>query len=428
MRFTFKTKAMEKQLQSIQDLIAQYYDELDQRGYGRSSQLIFRKICNSILIWCSKTGVSVFNESVANRYCDENIGGHIWDISESLNYKKTIRVTRMLVNLSKGEDFEFRSPMKEYFFESSLKKYKDEYLSFCLNERRLSNPSVEQRKLAIYRFDIFLTEHKFELYDLNTNSFEDFFASKHCTKSSRRQYKTIIRELYRYFYEKKILSKDLSTLILKEPKVHHTSKILTTYTEDEIKRMINAVSRSSAKGKRDYLVLLLAAEYGWRASDITSFKLEQIDWDRNIISLVQNKTGVAVEFPLLASIGNAIIEYIKFGRPQGGDDVIIVSHENTHKGQKLKSPTIHSIVSNAMRIAKIDNWKEKKHGPHALRHSLATNMLKQNISLPIISTVLGHQSTETTKMYLQVDIQKLRLCGLQIPRIKSKCYQKEVAK
>jgi site-specific recombinase XerD len=147
--------------------------------------------------------------------------------------------------------------------------------------------------------------------------------------------------------------------------------------------------------------------------------LNQINWEKNIISIVQHKTGVPVEFPLLASVGNAIIDYLKHGRPVGGDDLIIVNHENTHKGQKLKSPTIHSIVSKAMSIANIANWKEKKHGPHSLRHSLATNMLKQNVAIPIISTILGHQSTESTKIYIGVDIPKLRLCSLPVPELRS---------
>lgn len=187
--------------------------------------------------------------------------------------------------------------------------------------------------------------------------------------------------------------------------------------------MIKAINRSSAKGKRDYLVMLLAAEYGWRASDITSFRLDQIDWEKNRISMVQYKTAMPVEFPLLASVGNAIIDYIKHGRPAGGDDVIIVNHENTHKGQKLKSPTIHSIVSKAMSTANIANWKDKKHGPHSLRHSLATNMLKQNVAIPIISTILGHQNTETTKTYIKVDIPKLRQCSLPVPELKSIYFQ-----
>ena len=138
--------------------------------------------------------------------------------------------------------------------------------------------------------------------------------------------------------------------------------------------------------------------------------------------MVQYKTGVPIEFPLLSSVGNAVIDYLKYGRPIGGDDVIIVNHENTHKGKKLKSQTLHSIVAYAMKTANIKNWKQKKHGPHSLRHSLASNMLKQNVSIPIISAVLGHQSIETTNTYISVDLQKLRLCSLPIPKIKSSHY------
>lgn len=414
---------MKEKTKLIEDVIDDFFDELDQRGYGQNTKWCYKKICRSILAWCCKNEIAEFNESVANRYCDENINGHICNSSESLHYKKTLRVARMLMCLNKGEDFEFRAPRIEYEFKTSIKDHIAGYLSYCTNIKGLSKTTLEGRRLATFRLDKYLSEQLMELGDVDVEALEAFFSSAYCTKASRHSYKTIIKELYRYLYDNGVLDKDYSTLVLKEPKIHLVTKVTSTYTEDEIKRMINAVGRSSAKGKRDYLVMLLAAEYGWRASDITSFRLDQIDWERNRISMVQYKTGVPVEFPLLASVGNAIIDYLKHGRPAGGCDVLIVNHENTHKGKKLKSPTIHSIVSKAMSTANIANWKDKKHGPHSLRHSLATNMLKQNVAIPIISTILGHQSTETTKTYIGVDIPKLRLCSLPVPELKSSYFQ-----
>ena len=415
---------MEEKTKMIEDVIEDFFDELDQRGYGQNTKWSYKKICKSILAWCCKNEISEFNESAANRYCDENINGHICNPSESLHYKKTFRVARMLVCLNKGEDFEFRAPRIEYEFKTSIKDHIAEYLYYCTCIKHLYKTTIEGRRLVAFRFDKYLSEQVMELGDVTVETLEAFFSSAYCTKASRHSYKPIIKELYRYLYDNGVLGKDFSTLVLKEPKAHLVTKVPTTYTEDEIKRMIIAVDRSSAKGKRDYLVMLLAAEYGWRASDITSFRLDQIDWEKNKISMVQYKTGFPVEFPLLASVGNAIIDYLKHGRPAGGDDVIIVNHENTHKGQKLVSPTIHSIVSKAMSIANIANWKDKKHGPHSLRHSLATNMLKQNVAIPIISTILGHQSTETTKTYIGVDIPKLRLCSLPVPELKSIYFQR----
>ncbi len=418
-----KEQIMEEKTKLIEDVINDFFNELNERRYGKNTQWCYKKICRSILDWCNVNGISEFNESSANRFCDENIHGHICNPTESLHYKKTLRVARMLMCLNKGVDFEFRAPRTEYKFKTSIKDHIDGYLLNCVGNKGLSKISVENRRLVTFRFDNYLSEHAMEKGDLTVEAFESFFSSDYCTMASRHSYKPIIKELYRYFYDNGILNKDYSTLILKEPKVHLGSKVPSTYTENEIKQMINSISRSSAKGKRDYLVLLLAAEYGWRASDITSFKLTDIDWENNKISIVQYKTGVPVEFPLLASVGNAVIDYLKYGRPAGCVDAIIVNHENTHKGQKLSSPTIHSIVSQAMGNAKITNWKNKKHGPHSLRHSLATNMLKQNVAIPIISTILGHQNTEATKIYIGIDITKLRLCSLPVPPSNSIYFQ-----
>lgn len=168
--------------------------------------------------------------------------------------------------------------------------------------------------------------------------------------------------------------------------------------------------------------LRLAAEYGWRSSDIVEFSFSQIDWDKNVIRFSQHKTGMPVEYPLLSSVGNAIINYLKHGRPVTDSEKIIVSAESAKRGRPLSTPTVHSIVAKYMHKADIKNWKSKKHGPHSLRHSLATNMLKKNITMPIISTILGHQNTESTKVYLKVNVEKLKQCPLPMPRICSKYY------
>ena len=132
-----------------------------------------------------------------------------------------------------------------------------------------------------------------------------------------------------------------------------------------------------------------------------------------------------VDFPLLSTVGNAIIDYLKYARPETDVPEIIVSMENANKGKPLSSPTIHSVVTKYMKRAGIKNWQNKKHGPHAMRHSLATNLLKKNVAMPIISTVMGHQRTETTSIYISVDHDKLKQCALPMPVLHSPFYSKE---
>lgn len=405
----------------IRELLNEYYEELNQRNYKDETILRYREVTRKILAWCDANDIEIFDQKSGNQFCDETIGGHLSKSGSTLYYRRTLRVARMLVTLQQNGDFEFRSPRTEYEFYTVIGDIIEEYLSHCSLTRRYSTNTLSERKRVLFRFDNYLYKNNKSIEKMTVDLFEDFL-EKCCSKHSRRTYKNILRDVFRYLFDKGILTKDYSSFVLKEPKVSRKKRVPTTYTEKEIKRMIKAIDRSSAKGKRDYLVVLLAAEYGWRASDITTFRLDQIDWDENTISIVQNKTGIPVVFPLLASVGNAIIEYLKHGRPEGSADLIIVNHENAHRGKKLTSPTIHSIVSNAMKSANISNWKIKRHGPHSLRHSLASNLLKRNVSIPIIKTVLGHQSTESTKLYLSVDIEKLRLCSLPIPKITSQYY------
>ena len=67
---------------------------------------------------------------------------------------------------------------------------------------------------------------------------------------------------------------------------------------------------------------------------------------------------------------------------------------------------------------------DKKHGPHALRHSLAGFLLEKKTPLPVISEVLGHTNTESTKTYLRIDMESLRQCALEVPLLNNNYYQK----
>lgn len=79
--------------------------------------------------------------------------------------------------------------------------------------------------------------------------------------------------------------------------------------------LLASVDRGNPKGKRDFTMILLAARLGLRASDICGIKFENIHWETNTIRLVQKKTKKHIDLPILTEIGNAIIDYLKYGRP-----------------------------------------------------------------------------------------------------------------
>ena len=175
----------------------------------------------------------------------------------------------------------------------------------------------------------------------------------------------------------------------------------------------SSVNQSTSVGKRDYAMLLLATRLGLRSSDIAGLQFSNLDWDRNIIRLIQYKTKREIELPLLKDVGEAIINYVKYGRPSSSSKQIFLSSLAPYNpvNGAVVSLSVRKIISHS----KIDTTDRKK-GPHAMRHTLASQLLRNGVSLPVISETLGHKSTQTTMSYLRIDIDGLMKCTLASER------------
>jgi integrase/recombinase XerD len=206
------------------------------------------------------------------------------------------------------------------------------------------------------------------------------------------------------------------TSILK-PRTIKQPKMPSVYSREEVERLINAIDRSNAPGKRDFAIVLLAARYGLRGSDIMGLRHCNLDWANNRITIVQRKTTKKVELPLSEEVGNAIIDYLKFGRPDVNEPYIFLAARPPFG----KLITIHKVITKHMRKADIA-YEERKHGPHALRHSLASNLLGLHEPMPVISSILGHSTTASTTPYLRVDFDQLKQCALEVPCVPSSFY------
>lgn len=87
----------------------------------------------------------------------------------------------------------------------------------------------------------------------------------------------------------------------------------------------------------------------------------------------------------------------------------------------MNGQAVSSAITSVIEGCSVE-FKGRKHGPHAMRHSLATNLLHDSVPLPIISESLGHSSTETTTIYLSVDIPTLIDCSLEVPPVPASFY------
>lgn len=218
----------------------------------------------------------------------------------------------------------------------------------------------------------------------------------------------IAKRFLKWLYENKKITANIAIRI-PSIKTVNQPKIPSVYSKDEVTRLLSKVDRGNPKGKRDYLVLILASYLGMRSSDICELTFDNIDWDSNTINIIQRKTDMPVSLPLLPEVGNAIVDYLKGGRPESDNRHILLNASAPY--EPMRSATIYAIVSTSFRKAGIDT-SNKRHGAHSLRHSLASRMLEDQTAMPIISESLGHSNTNSTMYYLRVDITSLKECRL----------------
>jgi len=169
-------------------------------------------------------------------------------------------------------------------------------------------------------------------------------------------------------------------------------------------------------------MILLASRLGLRASDIAHLTFDNIDWENSTITLSQFKTRKKIEIPLLVDVGEAIIDYLKYGRKRSESPKIFL-----YTRAPFTAMTNAAVAGALGRIVDASgvNTTGRKHGAHAMRHSLASRFLENKESIPVISEALGHQSTTTTMSYLRIDVESLRKCALNVPLVDTSFYEQE---
>ncbi len=200
------------------------------------------------------------------------------------------------------------------------------------------------------------------------------------------------------------------------PKIvsHHDTTLTSYYSIDEITILLNSIDTSTPKGNRDYLIICLIVYLGLRTSDIVNLKFQNINFENNIINIIQHKTSKPLSLPLIDEIKYPLLDYIKNYRGNSDSNHIFLSVIPPFN--KLKGGSLKNDVTRYLKAANIIIGN-RKHGPHALRHSLSNSLLKKNVPLEVISEILGHRNISATQKYISIDVKKLKVLSLEVPPV-----------
>ena len=400
--------------QKIKSLIEECIVYLREEGYSKARIADYQRLWrNGIEEYMNQSALVNYNAAIG-----EDFLGSIPKMSDS--YMRTIRRSVHVLTdfLSYGK---VRKRIIQYVYHElpgEMGKAAFEFIGSQAKLRRSKSTLNEHQRILSYFINYLTLISVNDVSDISEDDVLTFISS---AQNCKDKYLNTVRLFCRFLYEKKYIDRNVEYVIGRNnyPK---REKLPSVYDADEIKRIEETVDQSSAVGKRNYAMLLLATRLGLRSSDIAGLMFENMDWDRNIICLIQSKTKKVIELPLLADVGEAIINYMKYGRPASGlQQVFLSACAPYHPVNRL---IINGAVSRTIIASGID-ITGRKFGPHSMRHTLASQLLRNGTSLPVISETLGHSDTQATMNYLRIDINNLMRCSLDIPLVSIRFYEQK---
>ena len=400
---------------SLTDLVTKSKEQLDLLGYAEETKRSYTFKWKHFLKYAEQKGKNYFSKEFGNEYLEECYGikGGM-KLSKDQSFK--VRAIKVLGDMLEYNSFlrRHQKPSRQVCsqFYNVLQQYE-----FLQLEKKLKKSSIRTKKSILVRFLNFLDKQ--ELTDIKELTSYEILSYLRTLKKYRSNTKSEIlytlRNFLSFLYSEGYINASLCNLF---PVIfkNRSEKIPSYYSQNEIHTILSQIDRNCEYGRRDYLVLLLAVQFGMRAGDIRELKFENLKWSRNTIEFNQQKTKVPLQLPITEEFKYAFADYLKNSRPKNDDTHILVKHKAPFQPYGGNN-SFYNIPNKYMALAdiKINN---RKHGLHSMRHSTASNLLQNNTPYPVITGILGHKNSNTTKLYLRIDIQQLRTVALEVPNEK----------
>ncbi|MBM6517684.1 tyrosine-type recombinase/integrase [Parabacteroides distasonis] len=309
------------------DLRKQVVQQLRERHYAPLTICAFKSSYNKLECYMLENKIEIYSARVGEDFLKTRHKGMAYaQLSDfEKNMVRHIKIMNEVLHtgIIIGKPTP-RSPMFEFKGDLGI-----QFNEFICHERRIKSPlTVSKHHLYLRDLYDFLKENNKLVKEFGIPDCLLFLRELKRKKRPWHHVVSSVRAFVRYSCERNLLadcnfSRWDRILCLHRPK---NPQLPSYYSREEIKKMLDAIDRSCPKGKRDYAMLLLAARYGLRASDIVGITYANFEWEFNRLSLVQAKTGKPVSFPLSEEIGSAIIDYIKFGRPDIDSPHVFLEH------------------------------------------------------------------------------------------------------
>lgn len=405
---------------TIRELSEAVIKELERLGYASGTIKSYQRLYQKLLLYADERQTHDHSPDVCHRWLRD-----IFGIDPTLvirgnehEYKRSsylpIRVCQCLTEWQLHGCLPLKRQGKLAALElpRQFKVAYASYVTYC-SDAGYSKSGTYTRLNRIKRMLLFFDQHGVSsMESLTAGRISEFFRSQ--IELDSRTVATMLsasRVFFRHLYRKGFTQEDLSEK-LPEVKANRRYRIPRIWKQEDVLSVLNSIDRGNPVGKRDYAIMMLVTRYGLRSADVKSLKLSDLRWGENVIEFEQSKTRKLLRLPLLRDVGWAIIDYLQNARPHSEYLEVFLTGTVPIRPFGQNSCALNAILAKRTQQAGVRISREVPKGMHSLRHTLASKMLANDVELPVISSVLGHVTSEATSVYLHTDIARLRECAL----------------
>jgi len=390
----------------IGDPIERYVQWLAENGYAARN--VYRRVPTLMKFgeFARQRGAKSFTDLpafvepfVSQRVRDH--GSHYKDIPRWVEHEGRTPVEQMLALIlpdfiGKGRSRRVKDPF--------LKQIPDFFI-FLREERGLRESSIIHYCHYLRIFETYLEQIGLRHFtDLTPTILSAFIIKEghRLSKSSTTGLCSSLRVFLRYLRREGLIEQDLDGAI-EAPRKYQFSDLPRSISWADVRQMLEVIDRRSALGKRDYAILLLLVTYGLRGCEVAGLKLDDIDWERERLLVSERKAGHNTAYPLSSVVGEAIVDYLKNGRPESSKRNIffnIMAPRHPMRSSAISQRVTHYLHKAGIKIG--------RPGSHTLRHTCVQRLVDAEFSFKTIGDYVGHASPSSTQIYTKVAVEDLR--------------------